>query len=237
MPDFDDSPPGPHDGHGFGVHHGPHGGGPDADLWLLFPALLVGLAVLGFLAHHHGYDRLLIDRVRGLLDRERAEREKWQAAVERYGRTAQAFGTFECDPVAVLARPALADVTLPATARFVDAFAAASALRTESYPGAVAAAEFARAAEAAERAWAAAVDAADRIRAARFAPGERALLDQTLKLLATAESTPHEAERHAAYRRALARLSELRRRTGWALPRPATHTLEYRARGVLTAAH
>jgi hypothetical protein len=101
----------------------------------------------------------------------------------------------------------------------------------------LAAAEFALAADAAERAWAAAVDAADRIRAARFAPGERALLDQTLKLLAAAESTPHEAERHAAYRRAPARLSELRRRTGWTLPRPATHALEYRARGVLTAAH
>ncbi|HEV7469572.1 MAG TPA: hypothetical protein VGO23_07280 [Pseudonocardia sp.] len=76
----------------------------------------------------------------------------------------------------MLARPALADVTLPATARFVDAFAAAIASRTESYPGALAAAEFALAADAAERAWA-------------------------------------------------------------AVPRPATHAPEYRARGVLTAAH
>ncbi|HEV7469573.1 MAG TPA: hypothetical protein VGO23_07285 [Pseudonocardia sp.] len=98
MPDFDDSPPGPHGGHGFGVHHGPYGGGPDADLWLLLPALLIGLAVLGFLVHHHGYDRLLIEQLRGLPGREREERDRWQAAVERHGRTAQAFARSSAIP-------------------------------------------------------------------------------------------------------------------------------------------
>ncbi|WP_297493816.1 hypothetical protein [Pseudonocardia sp.] len=137
----------------------------------------------------------------------------------------------------MLARPALADVTLPATARFVDAFAAAIALRTENYPGRLGRGGVRprcrrRGARLGGRGGRGGPDPGRALR-----PGERALLDQTLKLPATAESTPHEAERHAAYRRAPARLSELRRRTGWTLPRPATHALEYRARGVLTAAH
>ena len=95
---------------------------------------------------------------------------------------------------------------------------------------------FVGAAERADRAWTAAVDAADRVRAARFAPGERALLEQTLSLLALARSSPHEAERRGAYERARRRLAELERRTGWALPRPAGELLAGQARGELAAA-
>jgi hypothetical protein len=247
MPDFDDDHHG-HDGHhgyhedqgyyedhGYHGHHGHYHGGADTDWWPLLPGLVVVLLLLAVLAHHQGYDRMLIEKWRAWSRPEQAERDAWQAAVQRYGRTAGEFAAFECDPRAVLARPALADVTRPPTARFVDEFASACALRTDGYPGAAAAAEFTRAAERAERAWSAAVDAADRVGAACFAPGERKLLDQTIKLLTAAESTPHDGERHAAYRRALARLSELERRTGWVLPGPAVGAVEHRARGMLVA--
>ena len=50
-------------------------------------------------------------------------------------------------PAAVLHRPALADVNEPATARFVDAFAEATALITEAYPGPQAGERFVAAAE------------------------------------------------------------------------------------------
>jgi len=135
----------------------------------------------------------------------------------------------------VLHRPALADVGEAATARFVDAFAEATALLTDAYPGPQAGERFVAAAERADRAWSAAVDAADRVRAGRFAPGERALLEQTLSLLALARSSPHEAERRGAYERARRRLADLERRTGWALPRPAGELLAARARGMLPA--
>ena len=131
--------------------------------------------------------------------------------------------------------PCVADVGEPATARFVDAFAEATALLTEAYPGSQVAERFVAAAERADRSWRAAVDAADRVRTARFAPGERALLEQTLSLLALARSSPHEAERRGAYERARRRLADLERRTGWALPRPAGELLAARARGMLPA--
>ena len=90
-------------------------------------------------------------------------RPRWDAAVARHAETAQAYTALECDPVAVLHRPALADVTEPATSRLVDAFAEATALATDAYPGAEAGERFVAAAERADRAWQAAVD---RVRAA-----------------------------------------------------------------------
>jgi hypothetical protein len=177
----------------------------------------------------------LAARGRDALTRD-AVRARWDAAVARYAETARAYAAYECDPMAVLHRPALADVGEAATARFVDAFAEATALVTEAYPGPQAAERFVAAAERAERAWTAAVDAADRVRAARFAPGERALLEQTLALLSLARSSPHEAERRSAYERARRRLADLERRTGWAVPRPAAELLATRARGRLTPA-
>jgi hypothetical protein len=141
MPDFDDDHHG-HDGHhgyhedqgyyedhGYHGHHGHYHGGADTDWWPLLPGMVVVLLLLAVLAHHQGYDRMLIEKWRAWSRPEQAERDAWQAAVQRYGRTAGEFAAFECDPRAVLARPALADVTRPPTARFVDEFASACALR------------------------------------------------------------------------------------------------------------
>lgn len=161
---------------------------------------------------------------------------RWADAVERHRTTAAAFAGFECDLDAVLRLPALADVEQPATARFVDAFAEANALRTDAFPGPEYARRFVEAVEHAGQAWTAAVDAAERKRDTRFALDERRLLAQVRTLLGVAATSTYESERRAAYQKALRRLAELERRSGWRLPRPAATALEHRARGMLTAA-
>lgn len=229
-----------HDPHQWGPGMHPHGPPPWMDgsdaAWSLLPGLLPLLLVLWIVYRWYLLDTLAERRRAVLAARRDTVRPRWDAAVARHAATAQAYAAFECDPAAVLHRPALADVTELATSRFVDAFAEATALATDAYPGATAGERFVHAAEQAERSWRAAVDAADRVRAARFAPGERALIEQVLALLALARSSPHEAERRSAYDRARRRLVELERATGWALPRPAGELLATRARGVLRAA-
>lgn len=214
-------------------HHGPPHWIDGADAFLPFLSALFPLLLLMWVLSRW----FLLDALaaRGTAPAVDSGRSRWDAAVARYGETARAYAAFECEPAAVLHRPALADVGEPATARFVDAFAEATALLTEAYPGSGVAERFVAAAERADRSWRAAVDAADRVRTARFAPGERALLEQTLSLLALARSSPHEAERRGAYERARRRLADLERRTGWALPRPAGELLAARARGMLPA--
>ncbi|WP_339126180.1 hypothetical protein [Pseudonocardia sp. D17] len=225
-------------GHGHGgppwIHEGRGGGLPDwtgLDLhWLIGPAALVATVLLATLVY------LLVRSLVSWFSAARVRddgRARWDAAVARYDETARAYAAFECDPGEVLTRPALCDVSWPATARFVDAFAEATALRTDSWPGPAAAAEFVRAAGAAERAWTAAQDAAERARWARFRPGERALLGQALRLLTTARESPFEEERRTAYRRVAQRLAELERRTGFAVPRPVVAALEVRGRPML----
>jgi hypothetical protein len=161
---------------------------------------------------------------------------RWEQAVQRYRATAQAYAEFECDLQALLRLPALADVEQPATARFVDAFAEANALRTEQFPGPAYAQRFAGAVERAEQAWRAAVDAAEHKRDARFAPSERRLIAKVQTLLEVAASSRYESERRTAYQQAQRRLAELARRTGWRLPRRAAEELDHRARGMLEAA-
>lgn len=223
--------PGGHSwGHGGPGGHGPPGwDGPDLH-WMLGPVAVI-MAVLVAM--------LVFRLVRAAWERTRREpvrddvRARWDAAVTRHAETSSAYATFECDPAEVLARPALCDVTWPATGRFVDAFAEATALHTESYPGPAAAAEFVRAADAAARAWTAARDAAERARWARFGDDERALLDQAVRLLDVARESPFEEERRLAYRRLARRLADLERRTGWAAPRPVTASLAVRGRPAL----
>ena len=219
------------------MHHGPPAwADAPSPVWATVVSLLPLLLLLWVLVRWYLLTGLVDATRRAVTARRDTVRPRWDAAVARQAETARAYAAFECDPVAVLERPALADVTEPATARFVDAFAEATALATEAYPGRAAGERFVAAVERAARAWTAAVEAADRIRVAKFGSGERALVDQALALLALARSSPHEAERRGAYARARSRLGDLERRTGWALPRPAGELMATRARGMLDAA-
>ena len=209
-------------------HHFGGGHGDGFGLWALWPAVPL-LILSGLFLLWWTLNTTIATPVSGV-------QARWRAASARHREVAAAFAAYECDPRAVIGRPALADVREPATARFVEAFAESCALATDRYPGPEAAAAFEAAAERSSRAWTAAIEAADRVRAAQFAPGERDLLEQTAQLLAVARSSEHDGERLSAYVRAAQRLAELERLCGWQLPQHAAAVLQREGRRAILAA-
>jgi hypothetical protein len=157
----------------------------------------------------------------------------WADVRDRFHALRAEYAAFECDPMGVLRLPALADVAVPSTARFVDAFAEAQALETDAYPGPGHAARFSTAVDRAERAWRAARDAAERIRLSALDPGERAAVERIIKLLTTARDSDSEPERLAAYTRARTELTKLDQAGTVHVPLPAQAALDEAARGVL----
>src|SRR4051794_40591355 len=108
-----------------GPHHpfpppGPHGDGLGLWWWPVVPLLLLGSLVLVILTLWLLRDSGVVTRAQGARARfASGSRARWRAAVARHHGIAADFAAFECDPRAVLRRPALADVRQPATARFV----------------------------------------------------------------------------------------------------------------------
>jgi hypothetical protein len=162
-------------------------------------------------------------------------RGEWRAARRRFDALRGEYAGYECDPLAVLRLPALADVTVPATARFVDAFAEAQALDTDTVPPVGHAAKFRLAVDRACRSWQAARDAADRIRLAGLSPEERSSVQRVIKLLTMANASGNDAERLTAYAKARAELARLERAGRIHLPRAATAALDASARTGLPA--
>jgi hypothetical protein len=160
---------------------------------------------------------------------------EWTASRRRFDAVREEYAAYECDALAILRLPALADVTVPATARFVHAFAEAQALDTDQRPPPEHLRAYVEAVDSAGRAWRAARDAAERIRLAGLSPAERAAVQRVVKLLTMAERTGNDAERQAAYSKARDELLRLERSGTIALPRPARFALDDRARGRLSA--
>src|SRR4029453_4695522 len=102
----------------------------------------------------------------------------WARARDRFPALRTEYAGFECDPMQVLRLPALADVSVASTARFVDAFAEAQALESDLFPRPQPAASFGSAVDRAERAWRAAREAAERIRLSGLTPAERATVER-----------------------------------------------------------
>ncbi|MFN2479310.1 MAG: hypothetical protein ABR615_09095 [Pseudonocardiaceae bacterium] len=159
----------------------------------------------------------------------------WRATRARFAQLRSEYGQFECDPLAVLRLPALTDVTVASTGRFVDAFAEAQALDTDTEPPATHCARFATAVDQAWRAWVAARDAAERIRLAGIPAQERATVARAIKLLTMARDSDHDAERTAAYAKARAELAKLDRSGTLRLPPTAAAALDAAARSQLPA--
>jgi hypothetical protein len=159
----------------------------------------------------------------------------WAHAQQRFHRLRSDYAAFECDAMQVLRLPALADVTVPSTGRFVDAFAEAQALDTDAFPGPGHATAFVAAVDRAERAWRAAREAAERIRLSGLDPAERATVERIIKLLTTARDSDNEPERLAAYTRARAELTKLDAAGVLHVPLPAQAALDEAARGQLPA--
>ncbi|MGH3865343.1 MAG: hypothetical protein ACRDQ4_04240 [Pseudonocardiaceae bacterium] len=159
----------------------------------------------------------------------------WQATRARFAQLRGEYGQFECDPLAVLRLPALTDVTVPSTGRFVEAFAQAQALDTDTEPPLAHRAHFATAVDQACRAWQAARDAAQRIQLAGIPAQERATVARAIKLLTVARDSTHDAERTAAYAKARAELAKLDRSGTLRLPPAAAAALDAAARSQLPA--
>jgi hypothetical protein len=157
----------------------------------------------------------------------------WAGDRDRFHRLRADYAAFECDPMRVLRLPALADVSVPSTARFVDAFAEAQALESDHFPGAGHAERFGAAVGRAERAWHAATGAAERIRLSALTPAERATVERVIKLLTTARDSDSEPERLAAYTRARTELTKLDQAGVVHVPLPAQAALDEAGRGQL----
>lgn len=206
-----------------------------ATLALALPLLLVGGIAF------HRVRRRLRARSAGtapLPGRPAARRQPevvWRHARDRFHTLAAAYAAHECDAMNVLRLPALSDVTVPSTGRFVEAFAHAQALDSDGFPGEEHAARFVTAVDGAERAWRAAREAAERIRLSGLSPAERSSVERVIKLLTTARDSDNEPERLAAYSRARTELAKLDATGVLHLPRPAAAALDAAARGALPA--
>lgn len=208
-------------------------------LAVLGPPMLLGVGALVVVRHLYRDHRFVTGRRQPArmappLARPRPVPD-WSATRARFAELRGEYGQFECDPLAVLRLPALTDVTVPATGRFVDAFAEAQALDTDSEPPLAHRERFATAVDQAWRAWHAARDAAERIRLAGIPPHERATVQRAIKLLTMAGDCDHDVERTAAYAKARAELAKLDRVGALRLPPAAVAALDTASRGQLPA--
>lgn len=212
-----------------------------AGLGVLFALVVVGASVVGPIALASAV--VVRQRRRARRRAVPAQRQqarpvappRWQDARNRFAALRTEYAAFECDPARVLTLPALADVSVPSTERFVEAFAEAQALDTDTEPAADHSAAYVAAVDRACRAWTAASDAAERIRLSRLGAEERACVQRVIKLLAMAQDTDNEAERLTAYGRARSELVRLERAGTVLLPHPAHAALDAACRGELPA--
>jgi hypothetical protein len=162
--------------------------------------------------------------------------DPWRTARTGFAELRQSYAEYECDPLAVLRLPALADVSVPSTARFIEAFAEAQALDTDAPPPPRHRAQYIAAVDRARRAWTAAREAAERIQASHLPEKERATIERVIRLLTTARESDNDAERLVAYAKAHNELVRLEKTGHFRLPRPARAVLDTASRGQLPAA-
>ncbi|HEY2765116.1 MAG TPA: hypothetical protein VGJ13_14090 [Pseudonocardiaceae bacterium] len=207
------------------------------------PLLLVGAAVVAVVSARRRHQRPVTRGQRRPVPVTRpvapvgraAPVPDWAGARARFDRLRSAYGQFECDPLAVLRLPALTDVTVPSTGRFVAAFAEAQALDTDAEPPSAHRDRYIAAVDAAWRCWQAALDAAQRIRLAGIPAEEHATVHRAIKLLTVARDCDNPAERIAAYTKARAKLAKLERSGTLRLPPAAAAAVDTAARAELPA--
>ncbi len=161
--------------------------------------------------------------------------DPWPHARSRFATLRSEYAAYECDALAVLRMPALADVSVPSTARFVEAFAEAQALDADGPVPTAHRDRYVAAVDTAWRAWQAAREAAERIRLSHLPEHERSTVERVVRLLTTARDTDNDAERHVAYGKARSELARLERTSGIRIPRLAQAKLDNAYRGQLPA--
>jgi hypothetical protein len=165
----------------------------------------------------------------------RAAVDPWPQARSRFAQLRSEYAAYECDALAVLRLPALADVSVASTARFVEAFAEAQALDADGPVPPEYRDRYVAAVDNAWRCWHAAREAAERIRLSNVPVEERSAVERVVRLLTTARDSDNDAERLVAYGRARTELARLERTTGIRLPSPAQAVLDNAYRGQLPA--
>lgn len=161
--------------------------------------------------------------------------DPWPVAKSRFATLRSEYAAYECDALAVLRLPALADVTVPSTARFVEAFAEAQALDADGPVPPEYRDRYVASVDNAWRCWQAAREAAERIRLSNVPEQERSAVERVVRLLTTARDSDNDAERHVAYSKARTELARLERTTGIRIPRPAQAALDNAYQGQLPA--
>ncbi|WP_424892337.1 hypothetical protein [Streptomyces sp. XH2] len=162
--------------------------------------------------------------------RKRAELTRRRAVEARHDAVLEAYGTYESDLLAVLDRPALADVTVPTTERLIHALTEAADARRADRTTSDGAAAYQRAVTALEIAWKAADEHARRSGIEHLPPAEQKSIAQARKLLASAlHDGGTEHERRLAYQRAMRLIDG-----AISVPRQAVAALEHISRPSLS---
>jgi hypothetical protein len=161
--------------------------------------------------------------------------DPWRQAKGRFAALRSEYAAYECDALAVLRLPALADVTVPSTARFVEAFAEAQALDVDNPPQQPHRDRYIAAVELAWSCWRAAREAAERLRLSHLPADERSTIERVVRLLTAARDTDNDAERLVAYTKARSELARLERSGHIRIPKPAQAALDNAYRGQLPA--
>ncbi|MFF8786829.1 hypothetical protein [Streptomyces sp. NPDC015125] len=187
------------DGHTAAPHPSPHPQHPDHSTtptavhlpWETLTACAVTVAVLAALT--------ITARSLQRYTRRRARERTRRAETEgRHDRVLDAYAAFTTDVLAVLDRPALADVTVPETERLIRSLDAAREARIDRSDG------YRSSVQELELAWKAADRHARKQGTALLPPNERRAVQQARRLLTTALGISGNAhERHLAYRRAM----------------------------------
>ncbi|MFI8944087.1 hypothetical protein [Streptomyces syringium] len=158
--------------------------------------------------------------------RRRTELARRRAVEARHDVVLEAYGAYESDILSVLERPALADVTIPATEKLIHALTEAADARQTDRTTMDGAAVYQRAVTALEIAWKAADEHARRAGVEHLPPAEQKAVTQARKLLASAlHDGGGEHERRLAYQHAMRLIDG-----AVSVPRQATAALEHISR-------
>lgn len=135
----------------------------------------------------------------------------WRRATERHDAVLLAYSPYEVDPSLLMEYPAMTDVTVPATATFIEALSDASALRSEQAPPASLSRAYRDAVSALEVAWSSAERHARNVGLSLLQPEDQKRLRQARKLLAHAESSTTDAERATYFQQVKTLMDDLAR--------------------------
>ncbi|WP_154674482.1 hypothetical protein [Nakamurella lactea] len=139
-----------------------------------------------------------------------SERLLWEAAGRRHDEILGAYLPYEIDPHLLMRFPAITDVTVPATADFLEALGEANVLRTDTFPSDEGlSGQYRERVRLLGAAWSRAERHAKKVGVTLLDPAQQRKLSQASKLLRHAEGSTTAAEQAIYLRQVSAILAEL----------------------------